>query len=151
VPLLLQLGVQLTDVWQPHIQVLALLLLWLRCCGLTTHSRRCSSDVTSVSVNSDPSCTTSLTLFNYGLRASQTACSGVLLTRTQPKVRKARHFAAQMGFLAGCCFKDKSYGTHTAQRNDSTLIWMFGLERTNHTHRGAFRSVALTILVITYS
>jgi len=104
-------------------------------------------------LSSDPSCTTSLTLFNYGLRDSQTACSGVLLTRPQPKVRKARHFAAQLGFLAGCCFKDthKSQGTHTEQRNDSTLIWMFGLERTNHTHRRAFRSVALTILVITYS
>jgi len=38
VPLLLQLGPELTDVWQAHIQVLALLLLWPRCCGLTAYS-----------------------------------------------------------------------------------------------------------------
>jgi len=41
----------LPDVWQARIQVLALLLLWLRCCGLTTHSRNYNRNVLLKSKN----------------------------------------------------------------------------------------------------
>jgi len=46
VPLLLQLGAELTDVWQAWLYKLALLLLWMCCCGIAIPFRSCSSIVT---------------------------------------------------------------------------------------------------------
>ena len=46
VPLLLQLGAELTDVWQARFYKLDLLLLWMYCCGIAVHFRSCSSIVT---------------------------------------------------------------------------------------------------------
>ena len=55
VPLWLQLGAELTDIWQAWLQALALLLVWtyVCCCGIATHimgciathNRSCSSSV----------------------------------------------------------------------------------------------------------
>ena len=51
-PLLLQLGAELTDVWQARLDKLDLLLLWMCCCGTAIVSRSCSSTGTFQGKNS---------------------------------------------------------------------------------------------------
>ena len=86
----------MTDVWQAQIQVFALLLLWLRCCGLTTHCRNYNRNVSraKTTMSSDPCCTAGLTyvwlskvLFDEAGRDFQIACSGLSSKRLQPDLR----------------------------------------------------------------
>ncbi len=92
-PLLLQLGAELTDVWQAWLYKLDLLLLWMCSCGMAILSRSCSSTITcqgnSALSPTLPKCATSPTclLLTVPLFVeAQTAHSSLSSTRPQPNV-----------------------------------------------------------------
>ncbi len=89
-PLLLQLGAELTDVWQARLYKLALMLLWMCCCGIAIPSRSCSSIISfETALSSTSTCVTSPTcLWLTGplLTDAQIAHSSLSSTRPQPNV-----------------------------------------------------------------
>ena len=93
VPLLLQLGAELTDVWQVRLDKRDLLLLWVCCCGMAILSRSCSRTIAfqgnSALSSTLPKYATSLTcllLTEPLFLDAETAHSSMSSTSPQPNV-----------------------------------------------------------------
>ena len=92
-PVLLQLGLELTDVWQARLYKLDLLLLSMCCCGVAILSKSCRNTITfegnSALSSTLPKCATSPTcLWLTGplFLDAETAHTSLFSTRPQPNV-----------------------------------------------------------------